>query len=569
MIFFGKFNLNYLAYMINKKRYLQYKLLVKIETVALILVGLVLNQSISATPVETKYDICIYTANASGVMAAVAAAREGAKVVLIEPSRWLGGMTGSGLVNVDWGRKEAVGGSARSILLKNYTDPQYRSCYIDLLKELSIKVIYEHRLSQVIRENTKIKSIYLDYAPFDDLGCPPALPTLSHDLQIHAAIFIDCSYEGDLMANSGVNYSYGRESRDTYQESLAGAEEPMCLYNIDPYKKPGDPTSGLIELLQNGPVVKPGAADSLTMGYGFRWKYSYDNDKLPITPTKNYDPAQFELFRRAFKNHIDIFSGRRMRGKLGGWEPSNGYIYSLVVGNLARALFAPTNYGSNAEYPNGDYKTRAKIWKDQQNYIRNLTYFLRTDSSVPEKQKSIALRIGLQKGMFDDTSGYPHQLYIREARRMLSSYILTQHDLEGTTNPYDSVGLASYGFDEWPYATVVINNQVALMGGYCSELYLDSKNKGIYKIPYRCITPKIDQCTNLLVPVCISSSHVAMASIRMEPVWMILGESAGIAASIALYDHSDVQKINYTKLKQKLLAINQKLEIPTLSKTIK
>jgi hypothetical protein len=302
------------------------------------------------------------------------------------------------------------------------------------------------------------------------------------------------------------------------------------------------------------------------MGYGFRWKYTYGDDKLPITPLKEYDPAQFELFRRAFKNHIDIFTGRRMRGKLGGWEPSNGYIYSLVVGNLARALFAPTNYGSNAEYPDGDYATRAKIWKAQQNYIRNLTYFLRTDPSVPENQKSIALRVGLQKGMFDDTSGYPHQLYVREARRMVSTYILTQHDLEGLTNPEDSVGLASYGFDEWPYATVVLDNQVALMGGYCSELYLDSKHQGIYKIPYRCITPKSEQCTNLLVPVCISSSHVAMASIRMEPVWMILGESAGVAASIALKEKIAVQSVDYTLLKNKLLGLSQKLEIPDLSK---
>lgn len=521
---------------------------------------------IKASTIDTNYDICVYAANASGVMAAVAAAREGAKVIIVEPSRWLGGMTGSGLVNVDWGRQQAVGGSARPILKHNYNDPQYRDCYAQLLKTYAIKVIFDHRISEVVRDKTKITAVNLDYAPFDDLGCPPAQPTKAHDLLINASIFIDCSYEGDLMAKSGVSYTYGREARDTYNETLAGAQDPMRVYNIDPYNKPGDPTSGLISMVQNRPLLKAGSADLLTMGYGFRWKYTYGDDKLPITPLNDYDPAQFELFRRAFKNHIDIFTGRRMRGKLGGWEPSNGYIYSLVVGNLARALFAPTNYGSNAEYPDGDYATRAKIWKAQQNYIRNLTYFLRTDPSVPEKQRSIALRVGLQKGMFDDTSGYPHQLYVREARRMVSTYILTQHDLEGLTNPEDSVGLASYGFDEWPYATVVLDNQVALMGGYCSELYLDSKHQGIYKIPYRCITPKSEQCTNLLVPVCISSSHIAMASIRMEPVWMILGESAGVAASIALKEKIAVQSVDYTLLKNKLLGLSQRLEIPDLSK---
>jgi len=507
-------------------------------------------------------DVCVYSANASGVMAAVAAAREGAKVVIIEPSRWLGGMTGSGLVNVDWGRKEAVGGSALSILKQNFNDPQYRACYADLIKAYHISVLFDHRVSKVTRDGLTIKSIDLDYAPFDALGCPVAQSTKANDLTVQARVFIDCSYEGDLMARSGVSYSYGRESRDTYHETLAGAEESMMVYDIDPYKTLGDPSSGLIPLIQDTPLLKPGSADRLTMGYGFRWKYSYGEDQLPITPTMDYDPAEFELFRRAFKNNIDVFTGRRMRGKVGAWEPANGYIYSLVVGNLARALFAPTNYGSNADYPDGDYATRAKIWKEQQNYIRNLTHFLRTDPIVPEKQKDMALRVGLQKGMFDDTEGYPHQLYVREARRMISSYILTQHDLEGTTNPEDSVGLASYGFDEWPYATIVLNNKVALMGGYCSEVYLETEHHGIYKIPYRSITPKSEECTNLLVPVCVSSSHVAMASIRMEPVWMILGESTGVAASMVLKDNTPVQKVDYPQLRAKLCALHQILDIP-------
>ncbi len=535
-----------------------------IKSILCILIIILKLQELRGSVLNNTYDVCVYAANASGVMAAVAAAREGASVVIIEPSRWLGGMTGSGLVNVDWGRQETVGGSARLILKHNYNDPQYQDCYAELIKKYSIVVIFNHRIINVNRDKIKISSIDLDYAPFDELGCPPAFATKQKDLNIHAAVFIDCSYEGDIMAKAGVSYTYGRESRFAYNESLAGSEAPMSIYKIDPYKIPGDSKSGLIALLQNQDNTKEGDADKLTMGYGFRWKYSYSSDQLPITPTKDYDPAQFELFRRAFKDHVDIFTGRRMRGKLGAWEPSNGYIYSLVVGNLARALFAPTNYGSNSNYPDGDYVTRAKIWKDQQNYIRNLTYFLRTDPSVPEKQRKIAERVGLQKGMFDDTSGYPHQLYVRESRRMISSYILTQHDLEGETDPNDSIGLASYGFDEWPYATVAIGNKVALMGGYCSEVYLDEKHRGIYKIPYRCITPKSNQCTNLLIPVCVSSSHIAMSSIRMEPVWMILGESAGVAASIALKEKIDVQEVSYVKLKQKLSSLYQILERPDL-----
>ena len=276
----------------------------------------------------------------------------------------------------------------------------------------------------------------------------------------------------------------------------------------------------------------------------------------------NYDPKQFELYRRAFQQGVDILSGRVLRGQLDGWEKSGGRVYSGGAGNLARALFAPTNYGHNASYPDGDYATRAQIWKEQQDFVRGMTHFLRTDPSVPAKQKEIALSAGLEKGAFDDTKGYPHQLYVREARRMVSDYVVTQKDMEGKAAPADSVGLASYGVDEWPYATVALDGKVALMGGYYSMLYLEEKNRGIYQIPYRSIVPKKAQCKNLLVPVCVSASHIAMTSIRMEPVWMILGESAGVAAAMAVKSGQAVQDVPYADLQPKLRALYQKLDIP-------
>ena len=225
-------------------------------------------------------------------------------------------------------------------------------------------------------------------------------------------------------------------------------------------------------------------------------------------------------------------------------------------------MFAPTNYGHNASYPDGDYATRARIWKEQQDFVRGMTHFLRTDPSVPAKQKEIALSAGLEKGAFDDTKGYPHQLYVREARRMVSDYVVTQKDMEGKAAPADSVGLASYGVDEWPYATVALDGKVALMGGYYSMLYLEEKNRGIYQIPYLSIVPKKAQCKNLLVPVCVSASHIAMTSIRMEPVWMTLGESAGVAAAMAVKSGQAVQDVPYADLQPKLRALYQKLDIP-------
>ena len=516
-----------------------------------------------AAEVNEAFDVCVYVGNASGVMAACAAAKEGAKVVVVEPSRWLGGMTGGGLMHVDWGREEAVSGSTRPILKQGFEDPQYRATFVKMLADAGIPVIYDHRVCSVEKTGGRIRSITLDRTPFDATGCPPTLPTQVAARVIQAKVFIDCSYEGDLLARAGVAYTFGREARDTYGESLAGAQPPMSVYAIDPYMKPGDPASGLLPLLQATPVAPVGAADQLTMGYGFRWKFTFKGDGLPIDPPDDYDPRQFELYRRAFRQGVDILSGRVMRGKVDGWEPSGGRVFSGGAGNLARALFAPTNYGSNAGYPDGDYATRARIWKSQQDFVRGMTHFLRTDPSVPEKQRELARSAGLAKGIFDETRGYPHQLYVREARRMVSDYVVTQKDLAGKGMLEDSVGLASYGVDEWPYATVPLGGKVALMGGYYSMLYLEEQNRGIYRIPYRAIRPKQEQCANLLVPVCVSASHIAMTSLRMEPVWMILGESAGVAAAMAARGGVAVQDLPYAGLRAKLRALHQKLEIPS------
>jgi hypothetical protein len=508
------------------------------------------------------YDVCVYGGNASGVMAACAAAKEGAKVIVVEPSRWLGGMTGGGLMHIDWGREEAVSGSTRPILKKDYNDVQYRAAFTEMLKSAGVTVLFEHRIGAAENSAGIIRAISLDLAPFDETGCPPAAPTKAGARVIAAKVFIDCSYEGDLMARSGVAYTFGREAKSTYGEGLAGAQPPMSVYAIDPYVKEGEPQSGLLPGLQSTPVAPVGEADELTMGYGFRWRFVFKGESLPIEQPANYDPKQFELYRRAFLQGVDILSGRVLRGTVDGWEKSGGRVYSGGAGNLARALFAPTNYGHNASYPDGDYATRAQIWKEQQDFVRGMTHFLRTDPSVPAKQKEIALSAGLEKGAFDDTKGYPHQLYVREARRMISDYVVTQKDMEGRTNPADSVGLASYGVDEWPYATVPLDGKVALMGGYYSMLYLEDEHRGIYRIPYRSIVPKKAQCTNLIVPVCVSASHIAMTSIRMEPVWMILGESAGVAASMAVKSGSTVQDVPYAELYPKLRALTQKVDLP-------
>lgn len=515
------------------------------------------SDSVHAAAVLTA-DICVYGGTASGVMAAIASAREGLRVVVVEPSRWLGGMTGGGLSHIDWGRQEAVGGTTRGILKQGHNDPEYRRAFAALLEKYGVAVVFEHRVQAVDCPEATIRSIILEEAPPDRLGCPVAEPTLSEALQVNAQVFVDCSYEGDLMARAGVSYTFGREARETYGESLAGVQEPLAVYDIDPYLEPGRPESGLLPVLQEMPDRPIGAADSLTMGYGFRWKYSKQPDQLPLDAPDDYDPRLLEVYRRGFRDGINMFIGRRMR-KLGVFEDASGNPFQIGMGNLSRALWAATAFGSNAAYPDGDYATRAHIWKEQQNFVRGLTHFMRIDRSVNEKWKTAAQSIGLEPGIFDDTAGYPHQLYVREARRMQASTVVTQADMEGRTDPDDSVGLASYGVDEWPYATYPLDGKVALAGGYYSMLTLDEVHRGIYKISYRAIVPRQQQCTNLLVPVCLSASHIAMTSIRMEPVWMILGESAGVAAAMAVAGRLPVQQIDITSLQGKLRDLGQKL----------
>ena len=517
-----------------------------------------------AEPRTLIADVCVYAGNATGIAAAVAAAREGCRVLVVEPSRWLGGMTGGGLVHIDWGRSEAAGGSAKKILKDGLTDPQYRRMFADLAKQHGVEILYEHRVASVAKTGATITSLVLDYAPPDRFGCPIAQPKTASAVTVNARMFIDCSYEGDLMAKSGVTYTFGRESRDHYGENLAGVRPPLAVYDIDPYVKPGDPRSGLLPLLQDytpGPI---GSADKLTMGYGFRWKFTLEKNQIPIEPPADYDPFTFEIYRRAFTKKLNL-NGRRMR-KLGEYEIATGGIHYPGAGNLSRSLIAPTVFGCNAAYPDGDWPERARIWKFHQDFLRGITHFLRTDPSAPEKLKTRALIAGFDPGQFDDTAGWPHQLYVREARRMVSSYVVTQKDMEGKTDPSDSVGLASYGVDDWPYAMHPIDGKIALQGGEYSMLYLEETHRGIYKIPYRAITPTARECRNLFVPVCCSASHIAMTSIRMEPVWMTLGEASGVAAAMALRGDLPAQHVDTATLRSKLRDLGVKVERPTSTK---
>ncbi|MDA7926331.1 FAD-dependent oxidoreductase [Mariniblastus sp.] len=554
----------------------------------------------AAEPTRHEADVCVYGGTASGVMAALAAEREGAKVILIEPSRWLGGMTGGGINHLDWGKGNTVGGSTYKILMQGVQEreqkhhggnailgignKEYRERFKKAVEDRGITVIHEHRLGKVrvgdaiIAAPTRqqpiamgediapkgkapsIRSITLDYAPFDKTGCPIPEPKKRNAITVSAKVFIDCSYEGDLLAMSGVNYTWGRESREHYNESLAGVRPSLWVHDIDPYVEPGNPESGLLPFIQDRKIGPLGSADDLTMGYCFRYVFDMSGKGIPIPQPTNYDPAEFEVYRRAIRDGVDIFSNRKM-GKTLGKITTNKKGPFVGGAQLNRNLMASTVHGCNDDYPNGDWATRSRIWKFHQEFLSKSIHFAKTDPSAPESMKQNASRISFRKGVFDETGGWPHQLYIRQARRMVSSYVVTQNDLEGKTDPPHTVGLAAYGVDDFPYTAVAQDGKIAVQGGEFSIIYLDDgKYNGSYKIPYEAIVPAEGECDNLLVPVCVSASHIAFTSLRMEPVWMNLGESAGVAAAMAVDADIPVQDLPYDKLRKKLDALDQKLE---------
>jgi hypothetical protein len=545
-------------------------------------------------------DICVYGGTASGVMAALAAEKEGAKVILIEPSRWLGGMTGGGINYLDWGKGNTVGGSTYKILMEGLEvkeqehhgghaiqgigNKEYRERFKKVVEDRGITVIYDHRLGKVqVGDSTidaptrqrpialgediaskdkahSIRSITLDYAPVDETGCPIPEPKKRNAITVSAKVFVDCSYEGDVLGMSGVSYTWGRESREHYDESLAGVRPSLWVHDIDPYIEPGNPESGLIPFIQDRKIGPLGSADALSMGYCFRYEFDGSGEGIPIPEPTNYDPAEFEVYRRAIRDGVDIFSSRKMRTTLG--KITEAKREPFVGGAQSnRNLMGSTVYGCNDDYPNGDWATRSRIWKFHQEFLINAIHFAKTDPSAPESMKQGAMKTTFRKGVFDETGGWPNQFYVRQARRMVSSYVVTQKDLEGKTDPPHTVGLAAYGVDDWPYAVVVEDGKVAVQGGAFSIVYIDGgKYNGSYKIPYEAIVPSKGQCDNLIVPVCVSASHIAFTSLRMEPVWMVLGESAGVAAAIAVDTEIPVQDVPYNKLRQKLDDLDQTLD---------
>ncbi|MDQ3149524.1 MAG: FAD-dependent oxidoreductase [Chloroflexota bacterium] len=424
----------------------------------------------------------------------------------------------------------------------------------DLVTENEVAVLFEHRIVAAEKNATRLARITLEHAPPQPNGAPaPAAVKGSKPAVVEAEVFLDCSYEGDVMAAARVTYAVGRESVAQYGEPLNGirAETPQHQFQfpVDPYFKPGDPASGLLPLIQSGDGGKPGEGDRSVQGYNFRLCLTNEpRNRLPIGPPPGYDPARYELLARHVEALVADGKGKRIGELL---KPDMVTQKKTDVNNNGAVStdFIGANYG----YPDGDYATRARIWTEHLHYVQGLLHFLATSPRVPQHLRDEMNQWGLARDEFTDTGGWPHQLYVREARRMVGAYVITQADCEHRTKVDDSVGLGAYNMDSH-------NCQRVVQGGVVrNEGNVQVAPAAPYAIPYRAITPRAQQCTNLLVPVCFSASHIAYGSARMEPVFMVLGQSAAVAACMAIDGKTGVQDVDVATLQAALRSAGQVL----------
>lgn len=495
-----------------------------------------------------EVDVLVYGATSGGVIAAYTAKTYGKSVLLVEPGRHLGGMSSGGLGQTDIGNKYAVTGLALDFYrrlgsyygrfeawqFEPHAAEQVFEAYLD---EAEVEILYSRRIKDVEKSGTDIQTVTLEYA-----GSTGRTP----DLVVAAKVFIDASYEGDLMARAGASYFVGREANSVYNETLNGVQlmtGHQFPDGVDPYVTPGDPSSGLLPEITGVGVEPNGTGGRGVQAYNFRMSLCRDDaGRLPITEPDNYDPDRYELLLRLIEkndpqslNELFIIS-EMPRGKT-DWNNRGGFSTDFI--------------GKNWDYPDADYDERAAIWKAHEDYQKGLLFFYATDERVPEHLRREMQTWGYCRDEFLDTDGWPHQLYVREARRLIGEYVMTEHNCVGAEVVEDGVGMAAYTMDshnvqrvviQGPDGTAMVKNEGNVeVGGFPP-----------YPISYRSITPKREEVTNLLVPVALSASHIAYGSIRMEPVFMVLGQSAAVAAVMAIDANTSVQQVDVKALQKEL-----------------
>jgi FAD dependent oxidoreductase len=477
-------------------------------------------------PQIVEADVCVYGGTPGGVAAAVQAARMGKKTIFIVFGRHVGGMTSGGLSATDTGNEKALGGMAMEFYhrvgkLRGFRPSEAETAFRAMLNDAGVAIYFENRLKDVTKDGNRITT----------------LRTENGDA-FKARVFVDASYEGDLFAAAGVSFHVGREDNAKYKETHNGVFfGPFHNFTVkvDPYRVEGKADSGLLWGLSGAAPGKPGQGDAKVQAYNFRMWLTDAADRLPFPKPAGYDREHYALLLRYLQK-----------------QPKPVMPFQLNRGDCNNSGGFSTDYIGGADaWPLADYTAREKIYQDHVTYQQGLMWFMANDPEVPEEMRAKVRAFGLPKDEFEATGGWPHELYVREGRRMVGAKVMTEANCAGETTAQNSVGLASYTMDSHNCQRVVIDE------GARNEGDVQIRVPRPYPVDYRSLTPKEEECANLLVPVCLSASHIAYGSIRMEPVYMILGQSAGTAAALAIDEKKSVQRVDYAKLRERLLAGKQ------------
>ncbi|MCW3107467.1 MAG: FAD-dependent oxidoreductase [Segetibacter sp.] len=506
--------------------------------------SLLLFLSLKVAAQKATYDICIYGGTAAGVIAAYTGKMMGKSVLLIEPGKHLGGLTTGGLGYTDIGNKYAITGVSLDFYRRVgqhygkfeqwiFEPGVAENILKDYIKRSNAPVLYDYRIVSAKKVKGFIQSIIIENS---------SNPAISTNKTISAKMFIDCSYEGDLMARAGVSYTIGREDNSLYKETYNGVQmEDTHQFpdGIDPYKIPGNPASGLLWGISPDALAPEGTGDKKVQTYNYRVCLTNKKENsIPITKPKNYDPSIYELLVRYIDKKKPLnLNDRVLKIDL----MPNG---KTDINN--NGPFSTDMIGVNYNYPGGDYDTRKKISIQQEEYIKGLFYFIGHDERIPQHLRNEMLQWGYPKDEYTDNDHFTPQMYVREARRMVGAYVMTQNNCEGRDVVPDGIGMAAYTMDSHNCQRVVVNGMVKNEGD------IQKGGFGPYPIAYRSLIPKAAECKNLLVPVCLSASHIAYGSIRMEPVFMALAQSSSVAASIAIDTKKTVQEVDVKKVQQLL-----------------
>jgi hypothetical protein len=507
----------------------------------------------TGTPAATtSYDVVVYGGTAGGVIAAVTAAREGLKTALLEPTAHIGGMVSSGLGYTDFGNKQVIGGYAYEFYVRAgryYQTNQYSAevswyhephvaerIFRDMLKGAGVTVIERTRL----REKSGVRK---------DAARVVSIDVENGDTYT-AAIFMDCTYEGDLMAGAGVTWTYGRESSAQYGETLAGVRDrtPFHQFLADIPAKGAD--GKLLLEISGAQLLPAGSADKAVQAYNFRMCFTEANDRVRFAKPGGYDPQRYELFAKL------VAARTKAEGKVPPLATvlSIGRVPNGTTDINNNGAFSTDYIGGSWDYPTAGYAQREKIWQDHKNYTAGLFYFMANDPQLPASLRAEMNNWGLCAHEYADSDQWPRQLYIREARRMVGEYVMIQQDLQTALTKPDVIGMGSYNSDSHNVQRVVGPDGMVRNEG---DMQVAVKP---YQIPYRILLPKRAEATNLLVPVAFSASHVAYSSVRMEPQYMILGQAAGVAAKMAIDAKIPVQQVDTKALAAKLAAQGTVLE---------